>query len=76
MEQDRDFQREVLGELATLNVQMKGLMGNGQAGRVRQLELRLDRTESLLQRIAGIGAAVGILLTLMQVAFDYIRTHH
>jgi hypothetical protein len=57
-----EFEERVLEDLATLKAQMKSLLGNGQPGRLQQLEERVTQHEGLVQRVAGGGAVVGVLL--------------
>lgn len=38
--------------------------------------MRLQKHESTLQRMAGVGAAVGALLTTAHFLFDYLRVVH
>jgi hypothetical protein len=68
-----DFESQVLSDLATLKTQMQALLGNGQPGRLRQLEQRVERHEALVQRAGGIGALFGFLITALHFAFDYLR---
>jgi hypothetical protein len=67
------FERQVLADLAELKSQMRALMGNGQPGRVRELERRVAQHERLVQRAGGIGAAIAFALTLLHVALDLLR---
>jgi len=68
-----DFENRVLADLAVLKAQMQELLGNGQPGRLRQLEVRVERHEALLQRGAGIGALLAFLLTLIHVGIDFLH---
>lgn len=68
-----DFERQVLADLGELKSQMHDLLGDGQPGRLRRLEDRVERHESLVQRATGIGAIIAALLTLLHVAIDYFR---
>ncbi len=70
------FEEQVLSELATLTSQMKMLMGNGQPGRLRQLEQRVEKHESLVQRATGIWAVVAVMLTALHMGMDYLRAKH
>jgi hypothetical protein len=71
-----DFERQVLADLAQLKAQMHDLLGDGQPGRLRRLEERVERHESLVQRATGIGALIAGLLTLLHVALEYFRVRH
>lgn len=55
---------------------MKMLMGNGQPGRLRQLEQRVEKHESLVQRATGIWAVVAVMLTALHMGMDYLRAKH
>ncbi len=50
-------------------------MGNGQPGRLGKLEKRVEAHETTMQRAAGIGVAVGSLLTLVHVGIDLLKLH-
>jgi hypothetical protein len=52
---------------------MQQLMGIGQPGRLHQLEARVEAHECSVQRLKGIGAAFGALLTAVHVALAYFR---
>ncbi len=71
-----DFERVVLSDLAELKAHMRWIVGNGNEGKIQELELRVRKHESYLQRYTGIAAAVGGLLTLFHVAVDYLRYRH
>jgi len=68
-----DFEKLVLSELAELRAQMRTLIGNGQPGRIQQMEERMERHEAFLQRAGGIGSALVILITLVHLSLDYLR---
>lgn len=65
-----DFEAQVLADLSILKTQMKGLIGDGEHGRIDRIERRLDshvrHHEQLWQRAKGFAAAFGILLTAAQ----------
>jgi len=67
-----DFEGQVLQQLSVLKMQMEQLLGNGQPGRLRELELRVESHERGMQRLKGLGAALGALLTAMHVAIAYL----
>jgi len=58
-----------------LKAHMRWLVGNGNEGKMQEIESRVHRNEAQLQRMGGIGAAFGVLLTLVHLAFDYLRVH-
>lgn len=68
-----EFERTVLADLATLKAEMKILLGNGQPGRLRQIELRVEQHEQLVQRASGIGALFGLVLTLVHLGIDWFK---
>jgi hypothetical protein len=70
-----DFEEKVLTDLAELKAHMRYLVGSGNEGKMQELDGRVQRNEAQLQRMGGIGAAFGVLLTLLHVAFDYLRVH-
>jgi hypothetical protein len=67
-----DFEAQVLADLAVLKSQMKEVVGNGQPGRLAQLESRLLDHEKTVQRLKGIAAAFGALLTVAHTAIDLL----
>ncbi len=58
-----------------LKAHMRWLVGNGAPGRIQELERRVEEHEKFVQRAGGIGAAVGVVLTLVHLAIDYMRVH-
>ena len=67
-----DFEQQVLSELAVLKSQMEQLMGIGQPGRLQALEMRVDSHEQSVQRLKGVGAAFGALLTVVHLVIAYL----
>ncbi len=57
----REFEQQVLSDLAILRTQMSTLVGNGQPGRIRELEIRVEKHEKLVQRCMGF---LGLLTAL------------
>jgi hypothetical protein len=55
---------------------MRWIVGNGNEGKIQELEMRIQKHESTLQRAAGIGAAAGVLLTILHITLDSLRTLH
>jgi hypothetical protein len=45
-----EFEAQVLSDLSVLKTQMNGLMGDGNGGRIADLEWRMDRQEQNWQR--------------------------
>ena len=70
-----DFETQVLADLSVLKSQMRSLLGNGQPGRLHELEQRVERHEGVVQRAKGMGALGGLLLTLVHLGMDFLRRH-
>ncbi len=70
-----EFEAQVLSDLSVLKTQMAGLMGDGNGGRLADLERRMDRHEQNWQRAKGFLAAMSALLTIAEVAFETWRRH-
>jgi hypothetical protein len=68
-----EFEGQVLADLRVLKSQMEQLMGIGQPGRIAQIEERVERQERSVQRIKGVFAAFGGLLTMVHLAMAYLR---
>ena len=71
-----EFEQKVLTDLAELKAHMRWIVGNGNQGKMQELEERVDRHEAYLQRFTGIAAAVASLLTVFNVAISYLRLRH
>jgi hypothetical protein len=71
-----DIEAQILGDLKVLKSQMETLVGNGQPGRLSNLEGRMQATESMLQRLKGIAATFAGLLTLAHFAIDFLVGRH
>jgi len=71
-----DFEKQVLADLTALKVQVHLLLGNGQPGRLREVELRVERHEAFVQRVGGFGVLIGALLTLIHLGLDYLKFRH
>jgi hypothetical protein len=71
-----EFEKAVLSDLSILKTEMKLLLGNGQPGRVRQLEDRVEKHERAMQRMNGAGAVFGVLITLVHFVIDVLKTKH
>jgi hypothetical protein len=65
-----EFEAQVLSDLNVLRSQMNGLVGDGNGGRLAEVERRLDLHEERWQRAKGFLAAAGVLFTVMQVAME------
>ena len=71
-----NFEEKVLRDLGELKTHMRWIVGNGNEGKIQELESRIQKHEAALQRTAGIGAAVAVLLTVLHLALDSLRTIH
>jgi len=69
----QSFETQVLADLAVLKSQMRDLVGNGQPGRLRRLEQRVERHEASLERLAGVGAVLAFLLALLHASPDLLK---
>jgi hypothetical protein len=69
-----EFEGQVLADLSVLKNQMETVVGNGHPGRLSKIEDRVQTHDQSLQRMKGMAAAFGGLLTLIHVAIDYIAT--
>jgi hypothetical protein len=63
-----EFEAQVLSDLTVLKTQMNGLMGDGNGGRIAELEHRLERHEQNWQRAKGFIAAFSVVLAVAEVA--------
>ena len=66
----------VLRDLGELKTHMRWIVGNGNEGKIQELEARIQRHEATLQRTAGLGLAFGIVLTILELALDSLRVMH
>jgi len=71
-----DFEQKVLSDLAEVKAHMRWLVGNGNEGKIQELEEQVSRHEAYLQRFTGIAAAVASLLTFVHFAMDFLRYKH
>jgi hypothetical protein len=70
-----EFEAQVLSDLSVLKSQMTGLMGDGNGGRVADLERRMEQHEQNWQRAKGFLAAVSVLFTVIEVAIETWHRH-
>ena len=70
-----EFEAQVLSDLSVLKTQMTGLMGDGNGGRIAELERRLERHEQNWQRAKGFLAAASVVFAIVEVAFEAWRRH-
>ena len=70
------FEERVLRDLGELKAHMRWIVGNGNEGKIQELENRIRKNEAALHRTAGVGVAVGVLLTILHLALDSIKVIH
>jgi hypothetical protein len=70
-----EFEAQVISDLSVLKSQMASLMGDGNGGRLADLERRMERHEQNWQRAKGFLAGVSVLFAVVEVAFEAWRRH-
>ena len=70
-----EFEAQVLSDLSVLKTQMVGLMGDGNGGRLGDLERRMDRHEQNWQRAKGFMAAISVVFAVVEVAVQAWHRH-
>ena len=70
-----EFEAQVLSDLSVLKNQMNSLVGDGNGGRVADLERRMERHEQNWQRAKGFLAAFSVVLTVAEVAVEAWHRH-
>ncbi|MGA2560803.1 MAG: hypothetical protein ABSF17_14085 [Terracidiphilus sp.] len=65
-----EFEAQVLSDLCVLKSQMTSLTGDGNGGRIGDLERRMDRHEQNWQRAKGFLAAVSVVFAAIEVAVE------
>ena len=70
-----EFEAQVLSDLSVLKTQMTGLVGDGNSGRIADLERRIEVHELNLQRAKGFMAAMSVLMAMIEVAVEAFRRH-
>jgi hypothetical protein len=70
-----EFEAQVLSDLSALKTQMNGLMGDGNGGRLADLERRMERHEQNWQRAKGFVAAISVLFAVLEVAVQTWLRH-
>ena len=71
-----EFEGQVLADLAVLKSQMQEVLGIGPPGRLTQIETRMREHERTVQRMKGVAAAFGSLLTVAHLAVDFLVGRH
>ncbi len=70
-----EFEAQVLSDLSVLKNQMSGLMGDGNGGRIAELERRIERHEQNWQRAKGFLAAASVVFAVIEVAIETWHRH-
>ncbi len=70
-----EFEAQVLSDLCVLKTQMTNLTGDGNGGRIADLERRMERHEQNWQRAKGFLAAVSVIFAVIEVAFTAMLRH-
>jgi hypothetical protein len=65
-----EFEAQVLSDLSVLKTQMNGLVGDGNGGRLANLERRIEGHEKNWQRAKGFMAAASVLYAVIEVALE------
>jgi hypothetical protein len=68
-----EFEGQVLADLSVLKSQMTSLLGIGQPGRINMIEEQIQLHERSIQRVKGLAGAMSVLLTVVNIAIDYLR---
>jgi hypothetical protein len=72
----REFELKCGARNIELRAHMRWIVGNGNEGKIQELETRIQKHEAALQRVAGIGVAGGVLLTIVHITLDSLRAIH
>jgi hypothetical protein len=70
-----EFEAQVLSDLSVLKAQMTNLTGDGNGGRIADLERRMERHEQSWQRAKGFLAAVSVVFAVVEVAVEAWHRH-
>ena len=65
-----EFEAQVLSDLSVLKTQIANLIGDGNGGRIADIERRMERHEQNWQRAKGFLAAVSVLFAVIEVAVE------
>jgi hypothetical protein len=65
-----EFEAQVLSDLSVLKTQMTALTGDGNGGRIADLERRMERHEQNWQRTKGVLAAASVVLAVLEVVVE------
>jgi hypothetical protein len=70
-----EFEAQVLSDLSVLKTHMTSLVGDGNAGRIGDLERRMLSHEQSWQRAKGFLAAFSVLSAVIEVAVEAWKRH-
>lgn len=70
-----EFEAQVLSDLSVLKSQMNALTGDGNGGRIAEIERRMEEHEQNWERAKGFLAAFSVLLTVIEVAVQAWHRH-
>lgn len=70
-----EFEAQVLSDLSVLKSQMTVLMGDGNGGRLAELERRMEQHEQNWQRAKGFMAAFSVVFAVVEVAVETWHRH-
>ena len=70
-----EFEAQVLSDLNVLKTQINSLIGDGNGGRIAELEHRMEQHEQNWERAKGFLAAFSVLLTVVEVAVGAWHRH-
>jgi hypothetical protein len=69
------FEERVLSDLSQLKAHMRWIVGNGNQGKIQEIEKRLNRHEAYVQRSVGVGSVIAVLVTLMNLIANFLKLH-
>ena len=69
------FEERVLADLSELKAHMRWVVGNGNQGKIQEIEERLQRHETHLQRMMGVGSALAAAITVLNLVANFLRVH-
>lgn len=70
-----EFEAQVLSDLSVLKTQMANLVGDGNGGRICEIERRMELHEQHLQRTKGFLAAISVLFAVIEATIEALRRH-
>lgn len=70
-----EFERRVLADLVELKALVRTLVGNGQPGRIRLIEERLEQHEATIQRGKALLLGLVPALTALQLFLYFAGKH-